>query len=841
MPVAAIPTANNNVYLALSFALPFVIFGTVFALRRVYPFGDQQILYGDLYHQYCPFISNLWEKLREGNVSAWSWTAGGGSDYLALFIYYMASPLNLPALLLPHAWLREALTLGLLIKIGCAGLFTGIYLCYEHKECTFKECSPALPVFSSLYALCAFTIGYYFNIIWFDSFALLPLVMTGLAALINEGKYKLYVISLALAVITNYYMGFFICVFVAITFFGQCIVQKLSAKDFLRKLITLAAFSALAIGITAAFLLPAWSALKNIYSASHSFPARPGLYHSPFDVLGNFIAFTPPTTLEGLPNLYCGMISVLLAGVFLSSHKVPTREKAVFAGTALFLLISCNFNMLDFIMNGFRYGSSYPGRFSFLLSFLLVVFAYRGFLLAQESGKRGMVALGISALPFLLSAVIGSQEKNFIIASAVLCAIYLVIFCFMNIKTGKVRQFLQWTFLIVIVAELSASAYIGINPTMTSPRDNYPDYATEIQELLSLRQTPANDFSRTEINGLRSYNDPTLYNYNGIAFFSSIANSAVFNFIAKLGLPGFAGGNRFFYTETSPLANAFLSIRYVLNIHSNPTDSVVYWEIAGKVGDSLLLENKRYLPLGFMVDKKLTDYKPQDNPFASQNKFFNCAAGLSGDLFTITDLTSGPPDSKDGEDRNMWNYQMPADGMVYFYCEIFDNGMEQANIYLNGVPFYNTILFRDNPYVLSLGRFSQGDVFSFSLLSKYPYLCVGYLNSELFEQGYNFWASQPLNLTTFTNTKVCGTVTALNDGLLYTSIPADKNWSAYVDGKKSKIVLIDKAMSAVRLKKGFHEIEFKYYNKSFLIGIIISMVSLIVFVALVVGIKHENK
>ena len=843
MTVPGGQASTNNIYLALSFVLPFTILGTVFALRRVFPFGDQQILIRDFYNQYYPFISNFWHKLREGTVSTWSWTAGGGHDYLALATYYLASPLNLLALLLPYSWIREALTLGLLAKIGCAGLSAGIFLRYAFKQSTSKECSPALPVFSSLYALCAFTLGYYANIIWFDGLALMPLVMTGLLALINEGKYRLYVISLAVTVLTNYYMGFYICVFVAIMFFGQCIIQKLNAKDFLRKLGQLAAFSCLAIGMAAAFLLPAWSALRNIYSANTPFPNKPELYYNFFDVLGNFIAFTPPTVLHGLPNLYCGMISVMLAGVFLSSPKISAREKLVFAGTAVFLLIGCVFNMLEFILDGFRYSRGFPARFSFLISFTVMVMAYRGFLLAEGLGKRGIVALGAGAIPFLLSAVIGPQEKTYIIASAVLCVVYIVILYFMSTGTAKARQFLRWAFFLVIIAELSVSAYIGVKTATTVPRDNYPGHYDNIQELLRLRQTPDNGFYRTEINGLQTYNDTSFYNYNGLAFYSSTANYAVFDFVSGLGLPCAVGGNYYFYTETSPLTNALLSIHYIISVYGNATDANVYWEIAGKAGDSLLLKNKYCLPLGFMVDKKLADYKQHYNPFQSQNNFFNRATGLAGDLFTITELTSAPPaykatslkdaDSKDGQNRNIWNYQMPADGMLYFYCEIEDNEQEQANIYKNGEPYCNTIVFSDRPYLLCIGWLSKDDIVSFSVETKKPFICTGYLNSELFEQGYNLLASQPLNITEFTQTKVCGTVTALNDGLLYTSIPVDKNWSAYVDGVKSKIVLIEGAMAAVRLKKGFHEIEFKYFNKSFLIGGIISLFSLGIFVTLI--------
>ena len=131
--VESIPVVSSPKYLALSFVFPIIILGTVFALHKVYPFGGRMILIGDFWHQYYPFLSNLWHKLREGAVSSWSWTAGG-HDYAALIAYYMASPLNLFALMLPHAWLREALTLVLLVRIGCAGLFTGVFLRGAFKQ-----------------------------------------------------------------------------------------------------------------------------------------------------------------------------------------------------------------------------------------------------------------------------------------------------------------------------------------------------------------------------------------------------------------------------------------------------------------------------------------------------------------------------------------------------------------------------------------------------------------------------------------------------------------------------------------------------------------------------------
>jgi uncharacterized membrane protein YfhO len=444
-----------------------------------------------------------------------------------------------------------------------------------------------------------------------------------------------------------------------------------------------------------------------------------------------------------------------------------------------------------------------------------------------------MTALGVSAAIFLLSAAIGVQEKTCVIGSAVLCAVYMLILYLMNEGKGKARQYLRATFLLIIVAEFSVSAYIGFKVSTDYWYDITSTHG-DVQELLSLRQRPDNDFYRTEILDSQTYNDPSLYNYNGLAIYSSTFNPVIFDFMYGLGMPiSLLGGNEFVYNEISPLLNAFLSLRYVISQDGAIMDNSFYLELAGSTDELRLLENERCLPLGFMADKQLADYKRNSNPFRSQNNFFSRATGLPGDLFTITELTNDPrfPER---------DYIMPSDGMLYFFGKVYDSDWEEVNIYLNGEPFSNAGVYKYYySEMVPIGRFSKNDVISFSTDAKKPLLCTGLFNPELFEQGYDLLASRPLRLTKFTQTEVRGNVTALDDGLLYTSIPANKNWSVYVDGVKSKMVLIDNAMSAVRLDKGSHEIEFRYFNKSFLAGIIISLVSLGIFITLIVLKKRD--
>jgi uncharacterized membrane protein YfhO len=326
---------------------------------------------------------------------------------------------------------------------------------------------------------------------------------------------------------------------------------------------------------------------------------------------------------------------------------------------------------------------------------------------------------------------------------------------------------------------------------------------------------------------MRTLNDSSLYNYNGISFFSSTANVGVSRFMAGLGLPSNIRNGHYWYTETSPLAGAFLNMRYIIGFPGNVGDNSVYWGTAGRAGDLELLESKRYLPLGFMADEGITGYAHNDNPFLSQNDLFRRTTGLDEDLFAITDINALA--RKDERGRTVWGFETQSDGLIYAYCTIDSNNLMRI---FNGANIRTVPLSGAAPCAFTVGSFSRGDTVFLALENGNALIYLGLLNSEVFERGYTLLADETLRLTKFTDTKVSGNVTALKDGVLYTSIPG-KNWNVFVDGVKSEIVLIDNAMAAVRLTEGAHTVEFRYFNKSLLAGIIVSLVSLAVFVTLV--------
>ena len=839
-------TKRNNIILhGLSALIPILALGIGFALHDIYPFGNRQILVTDFWQQYYPFISDYWHKIREGNSLLWSWTAGGGHDYFAHFAYYLASPFNLLAVLFPHYYLREVLTLFLLFRVGLAGLFMSIFLRFSLNV---KKNDILLPAFSSFYALCAFTLGYYWNIMWFDTIALMPLVILGVHSLVREGKYRLYIISLALAILFNFYIGLFVCIFTAIMFFTQCYIAKLSLRKFMQRLVTIAICSVIALGIAAVIILPTYSALQNSYRAETVFPNW-RVYESFTSVLGNFIAFTPPTSLEGLPNLYSGVISVMLLPIFILSKKISLREKIIYTAILVFLVLSVNINVLNFIWNGFTITNMIPFRFSFIASFIVVAMAYKAFLLMDDLKLEDILAIALLTSLLHWMATAGLQYSEYIVNSVILSIVYLALFII--IKFTKKRNIFKYAFFIVILAEVSFSSYNGVAAVRTTYRSYYKTHYDDVQRLLEHRESSEIDFFRTEFVRWKTLNDSSFYGFDGISFFSSLANVNVTNFLVDLGFPGWANGNRFTYAETTPLNDAFLNMRYVLTRHTPLVTDGIFWEYIATEGSDHLIRNARYLPFGFMVNEEVAGYVGDShNPFNSQNDLFRRATGLDGDLFTLIDIIHVGHRNYDVRRLGLgeysftlyegaydgtfrFNYDMPVDGFLYAYVRFSDTFPNAHNVRVMTSEDDVRPIYNSRPHIFPAGWFAQGQIVSIEADLNFLYgtgsIFVSHFNQELFERGFEMLSAETLTLTQFSDTRLTGTITVSEPRLLYTSLPYAGNWRVFVNGTQEEIVTIGGAMAGVRLDSGTHTVEFRYNDRSFEFGLIVSAICLLIY------------
>lgn len=631
----------RHIFVILAFLIPFLVMLAIFIKNEVYPAGDKQLLIIDFWHQYFPFTSEMQDKLQNGGSLLYSLRSGWGQNFLGIMSYYTASPLNFLSLLIPETHLREFLALFVCIKVGCAGLFMGMYLKHVFKRNDFS-----VVLFSIPYALCAYIVGYYWNIMWLDTVALMPLVALGVHFLIKQGKFKLYTISLAVAFFSNFYIGFFLCIFVALYFIAEVICLKLSIKNILIKLWQILLFSIIGIALTAILILPAYLALKLTYSSGNSsFPEQMTFYKDFKEVLGNLLAFQTPTHLEGLPNLYCSLLAVMMIGVHALSKKISIREKVVTLLLLSFLIISCNNNFLDYIWHGFHFTNQIPFRFSFIFAFVLLVTAYRAFTQLEKISVFHVIGAAAAAGGILVIGLLSDNVSNKVITNNValalgylaLITILLVKYKYINTKTVALVMIIP----MIIETYNSANNLFKDNNLDLSTYSTYYDKNDEVQKLLTKIEPADDDFYRTEMSKWYTINDPCLYRYYGVSQFSSMSNSSVTAYMENLGVVSQLAGNRYYYGATSPFTNALLNLKYVIS--KTGTNSDTYLKEIDDVDGVKLYENTAYMPFGFMTESGLKDFKLNnpDNPFYYLNALFTSMTGIDKELYSYVVMTKG--------------------------------------------------------------------------------------------------------------------------------------------------------------------------------------------------------
>ncbi len=855
----------NNLFIILAFAVPFILMTTAFAIMEVSPFGDKQILVTDLWHQYYPFLVDFQEKLKNGESLFWSWTQGGGVNYFALMSYYLAGPMNFLAVFVPSEWLREFLMFSVVTKVACAGMFTAIFL-----RSVFKKNDFSLVFFGCCFSFCAFFMGYYWNTIWLDTVCITPLVALGAVAMLTENKFRLYTVTLAVSLMSNYYIGFFTCIFVLLIFITYNIVKWESVRVFFKKLLRVAVFTVIAIGITAFFLLPAFFALQNTNASGSSFPSTfainigdtndlLGVLTALKEILSNLITFIEPATKEAdaLPNIACGTTALVLGIFFFTSKKIKTKEKIVDLCLLFFMVISCVIRQLDYIWHGFHFTNMIPYRFSYLISFVLVVMAFRAFMLIEYSTPLDVILTALVATLVILLSV-GTQEVYAIVGTAVIAAVICIV---MLLYTRRIvpKQVLSIVLAVVVIGESGATAYIGVKTTTVTGTYDYPrgeDDTENIVNTMNELESSTTELWRAEVTSTQTLNDGSLNGYNGLSMFNSMANVSITKFFENFGMMGWKSGNRYTYAESSPLTNTFMNLKYIISRNGNYQNTYDLTEVYSS-GNELLLENEHYIPMGFMVNSDLLDWEineneDQFNPFDQQNLFFKLATGVDEDIYTPLEVVSqGHTDYSEFpvnktaygnytytcSDSTVtphvkWNYEAPEDGLYCMYADI--DGGDDVTVMVNDVSQPNTYGM-GRSYIACIGEFKKGDKISIYAeleegQSGSAQVYVNLFNSDVFEEGYEVISTDVMTTTELSGNTMEGTIDVSEDGLFYTSVPYEDGWTAYVDGKETEITPVGDALIAFNLTEGSHTIRLVYYPKGFWIGLPVTLICVTAFV-----------
>lgn len=840
----------KNKYMLAAFFVPFFIMAITFVSKGYYPFGDNQIAVIDMYHQYVPFLNELQYKLQHGESLMYSWNGAAGTNFVSLFAYYTASPLNVLLALVPQKFLMEGITLIVFIKIGLAGLFMNIYLKGMHNR---QDCGTV--AFSTLYALCAYVLGYYWNIMWLDGVALFPLIILGLNRLMDRGDFRLYVITLALAMYCNYYIGGMICIFILFYFPVMYFMKKrnLGVKGCLKTIGRGVLASLTGIMLSAFLLVPTFLSLQNTYYIDSSMPEDVHFYRPILDIINNLLPHMEVTVRTGAPNIYCGLFCVMLFAWYLLCERIPSRRKIMNCIMLAFLVLSLNVNKLDYIWHGLHFPNQIPFRYSFVVSFLMVAIAYEAFQYIRMISPRTIAAIAaVGTAYIILVQKLYEEQLNASFAYIALLILFVYSgFMAMYRMDGFERKLLKLLLLVIVMFEMVISVDSALTTVGHTSRTDYFRHADTVRQAVEEVQSEDKSFYRMEIDNAVTLNSPMMYNYPGISQFSSTVCESTTNFMVSIGIEGGGPKNRFTYAMTDPVTDAILGMKYFIG-RGSTIDNEKHFELIKQVGDTHIYKNEYALPVGYMAEPALLYAwdSQQDNPFLILNDYVKLAADIEGDVFK---RISKPERASAGAviepERNGFfrcvyrgdssiakvelTYTIPESQQVYVFAES-DEVEYIAARRSDGTEFQ---LPTDVGGIISMGCMEKGDTLKLTIeyvegkaadIEAYVYG----LDKAIWEAAFERLNDETLEVTAHTDTMIQGVVDAKEDGMFILSVPYEKGWTVRIDNRKKDIQLLGDCMIAVPMTAGEHEVEVRFVPHGMIAGIAITLCGMIMFVGM---------
>lgn len=743
----------------------------------------------------------------------------------------------------------EFLSYMVILKTGFCGLSFTYYI-RKH----FNTESWTILCFSMFYALSGFMAAYNWDVMWLDVVVLAPVVILGLERLVFNGSCRLYCISLALSILSNYYLSIMLCIFLVLYFIVLLIIRN--PKDindsealsfsifarlksfYLKAIIRFAIYSLIAGGIAAILLVPELAALKFTDFSDISFPKKLTLYFPVFDMVArHFFNVTVETGLDHWPNIYCGVAILILLPLYALQRKIPMREKAPKLALLGFMLISFSTNILNFIWHGLNYPDSLPARQSFLYIFLMLVLCYEAFMNIREHSMREIISVFAGSLAFLVLCEKLVTDDAFsdlcFFITGIFLIIYVVIICRYRVSE-KVPAIAVFICLIITGTEAGINTYITSVPTVS--RDTYLSNYDSYQILTERTIENENgDFFRFDKFARRTQNDAMLIGFQGSSYFSSTLNSLVSDFYKRYGMKG--SRVNYCFDGATPVTAALLANRYMLYTLDRGYDNI--FELADTQGELYVYKNNYSLPFGYMLTEdsdtdfdslfvsaeymKENIHEDDDsddlNPIERQNNLVHML-GISGDVFIPVDINLY------GSDGDLFTSE---DAHYYAYT----TNTKISSIEMNYESKSKTYSQIKKKYILDLGYHSQGETLSFSSENDEALNLKAYrIDTDVLEQFIEKLSEQTLSVSQYDETHLSGNIDVRNAGKLVMSVAYEPGWTLYVDGEKADMELFADTFISVYLSEGAHTIELKYFTPGLIPGAVISIISIAAFISI---------
>ena len=796
-------------------------------------------LLGDGFHQYVIFDIALRNILHGQGSLFYTFTSGLGLNFYALSSYYLGSFLSPIVYFFNLSNMPDAVYLITLLKFGFIGLST-LFSISRIFEAIPKPIKLALSI---SYALMSFTVSQLEIKTWLDVFILIPLIITGLHLLITENKRLLYFTSLSILFIQNYYFGYMTALFLFFWYLCQISwnfkTRRLSFLDFV--------VTSFLAGLTSSIMtLPTLLDLRTHgekLTAITKFKTDGSWY---LDVFAKqFIGSFDTTKYGSIPMIFVGLLPFILTVLFFTLKSIQFHVKLVYGMFFTILIASFYIEALDLFWQGMHTPNMFLHRYAWIFSTLLIYTAAEVLKRLKELKVWNfLVSLFLIVTGFLATIYLKSHYSFLTDLNILLTLEFLVVYSILLLAV--IKKFITVNLFAILISlfimvemSLNASSQIdGISKEWGFASRSA--YSRDIPAMDSFSTYIGNSFTRTEKLETQTGNDSMKFNYNGISQFSSVRNRSASSTLDKLGFKSSGTNLNLRYGNNSILADSLFGIQY--NISDSPIDKYGFKDIYQK--DNLTLyENQYSLPIAFASQSVYNDVNFNEHTLDNQASFLNQLANVDFDYFSPIpyDKTENTNDlisvtgSSNEDAAIQYQIEIPENSQVYLSftnlhfsndkpkkVDILVNGEKKTFTTDNAFSFFNLGYTKEKKTFNINVSFPGNSQVSFESPTFYR------LDTQTLTEAIQKIKEQPVTVSTSKN-KVFATYDVQQDTSIFFTIPYDKGWSAYQDGKKIEIKQAQTGFIKVDIPKGKGTITLSFIPNGFVVGAICSFTSLLLF------------
>lgn len=774
---------------------------------------------------------------------------GGGQNIYHFAYYGLYSPLILPSYLLPFVKMSDYI-----MVVSVTGLTASVLLFYYWLKSRKTDIGTAF-ILSLMFLLAGPMIGQYSGQIMFvDYMPFLCLALIGVDRYFEQEKSALFTVSVFLMIMTSFYFsigGMLALVLYGLhRYFEQREECKVTVSAFLRDGLCFVRPMFLAVLMSCFFLVPTALALTGGRSKGQN------------TSLAAF--FIPQIAVERFAYSIYGIglttlvITVLLTGLLY--RKV--YEKVLTYGCVIVLVIP----VFAYLLNGGLYI-----RDKVFIPFLPLLCYLIGIYL--EKCRKSELSFIAGMIPYIITTVFvyiarnqfaskgtGESIWKALLAESILFLICYVLYCAMKRHCKETKEILMLALPSVICLAVTMNTFYQMKPDRYVSRKLYRDVAGE-QNRQAVKEALKDDdgYYRTEQVGSDDENAADLnriwdVDQNITSIYSSAYNPDYQTFRQKtFGLEEPFRNGMMQSVSKNPVFRRMMGVRYIVSDSDVPGYTLVK-----KCGTTGIYQNKDAAPVMYATDHVMTEeeYKKLAFPY-NQTVFLEYA--VVGEHTESSDqniMTAYEPVSlKMANNRTTGGaeqktIQQEGQKQILFLRFRVDNAHPNKDVavWINGIR--NKLSAKDHVY------YNENKIFTYAVplkdgednisvtfgKGKYRLRHVQAYLGSLPERSELLYQSEiQVDKKQTEDNVIQGKIHVKKDGWFITSIPYDKHFKIYIDGKETEIQKVNTAFLGCKIESGNHEVKIIYHAPGTTTGKVLSLIGIAGFVLVLVQEKRKQK